>query len=432
MGNVEKTIRYLKRNGISNTYYAVMERLFYKDVPLYTAKQAAYDGPLFEDIAFSVLVPVYETKEEHLRDMIDSVLAQVYPNFELVLADASKTDGPKRVIESYEDFRIKYVRISDNKGISENTNVAIDAASCEYSALLDHDDLLTPDALYEMAVKISMAKVHGTKVNMIYSDEDKCNADATKFFGAHIKQELNPDLLLSNNYICHFTVIRSELLKELKFRGEYNGSQDYDLFLRVLLNSDPDTILHINKVLYHWRCHESSTAFNPASKEYAYVAGRNAIKSYVKEKYHKDMEVTELSHKGFYKVQWGDVFDVREDVGATACLLRRKNKIVSGIINKEGMESFEGMNIHYSGYMHRAHLTQDIYAADIRAIVPSPKLINEYSELVKELEYYKEKHPKASPVQIRKVSKELGMNFGQILEKKGLKLLYVYDVKEEP
>lgn len=431
MSNIEKTIRYLKRNGISNTYYAVMERLFYRDVPLCNAKSEPYDGPLYEDIAFSILVPVYETKEEHLRDMIDSVLSQVYPNFELILADASKTDNPKRVIESYSDSRIKYLRIKENKGISENTNVAIDEASYEYSALLDHDDLLTPDALYEMAVKISMARVHGTKVNMIYSDEDKCNGDASKFFGAHIKQELNPDLLLSNNYICHFSVIRTDLLKSLKFRGEYNGSQDYDLFLRVLLNSEPENILHINKVLYHWRCHESSTAFNPASKEYAYVAGKNAIKSYVKEKYGLDKEVTELSHKGFYRVEWDDIFTERSDVGATARLLSYKNKVVSGIIDRKGVESFYGMNVHYSGYMHRAHLTQDIYAADIRAITPGPFVQEDYDKLMMELDKYMEQNPKATRAQVRKISKELGVSFGQILEKKNLKLLYLFDIKNE-
>jgi len=428
---INKTIRYLKRNGISNTYYAVMERLFYRDVPLCNIKSEPYDGPLYEDIGFSILVPVYETKEAHLRDMIDSVLAQVYPNFELILADASKTDNPHKVIESYSDSRIKYLRIKENKGISENTNAAIAEASYEYSALLDHDDLLTPDALYEMAVKISMARVQGTKVNMIYSDEDKCNGDATKFFGTHIKQELNPDLLLSNNYICHFSVIKTELLKSLKFRGEYNGSQDYDLFLRVLLNSEPENILHINKVLYHWRCHESSTAFNPASKEYAYVAGKNAIKTYVKEKYGLDKEVTELSHKGFYRVEWDDVFTERSDVGATACLLSYKNKVVSGIIDKTGTESFAGMNVHYSGYMHRAHLTQDIYAADIRAITPGPSVKGEYDDLMKELDIYKKKHPTATKTQIREVSKELGMSFGQILEKKGFKLLYIFDMKNE-
>ncbi|MBR6004049.1 MAG: glycosyltransferase, partial [Lachnospiraceae bacterium] len=280
-----------------------MERLFYKDAPFNAVKNEPYDGPIFEDIKFSVLVPIYETKKEHLTAMIDSVLSQLYTNFELILADASVTTGPKEIIDEYadKDARVKYVRVAENKGISENTNVALAAATGDYCALLDHDDLLTPDALYEIAVKLSMARVKQTTINMIYSDEDKTNGDNSKYFGAHLKQNLNLDLIMSNNYICHFTVIKTDLLKKLKLRGEYNGSQDYDLFLRVIAESEPQNILHINKVLYHWRCHEASTASNPASKDYAYVSGRRAIEDFVKTKFGCEPKVIELQHKGFYK-----------------------------------------------------------------------------------------------------------------------------------
>ncbi|MBO4680065.1 MAG: glycosyltransferase, partial [Lachnospiraceae bacterium] len=236
MSNVSKTIRYLKRNGLKKTYYAMAERLFYKDVPL-SAYENTYKGPIDERIKFSILVPLYETPEVYLREMIDSVLGQAYGTFELILADASVSDGPRKIIESYEDERIRYIKIDNNGGISANTNVALEAATGDYCALLDHDDLLTFDALYENALVLSEAAQKGENVTLIYSDEDKCNGDCTKFFEPHIKENFNLDLILSNNYICHFAVIKTSLLKELKFRSEYDGAQDYDVFLRVILNS---------------------------------------------------------------------------------------------------------------------------------------------------------------------------------------------------
>ncbi|MBP5598671.1 MAG: glycosyltransferase [Lachnospiraceae bacterium] len=433
MGNVQKTIRYLKRNGIKNTYYAVVERLFYKDAPFNAVKkEAPYDGPIFEDIKFSILVPVYETKKEHLTAMIDSCLDQMYTNFELILADASKTTGPKDIIDEYakKDERVKYVRVKENKGISENTNVALDAATGDYCALLDHDDLLTPDALYEMAIKLSIARVKAIPVNMIYSDEDKTNGDNSKYFGAHIKQNLNLDLIMSNNYICHFTVIKTSLLKELKFRGEFNGSQDYDLFLRVIAASEPQNILYINKVLYHWRCHEASTAANPASKDYAYDAGRRAIESFIKEKYGCEIKVKELSHKGFYKACFDepskdDLFKVRKDVGAVGSLYIRGSKVATGILNEDGTETFYKMNKHFSGYMHRAHLNQDVFALDLRTVTPTP-ILKEYFEtcMAKVNEYALKQNSKTA---IDEYTKKISLEFGKKVKEMGLLFLYTYD-----
>jgi len=435
MGNVQKTIRYLKRNGFKNTYYAVMERLLYKDAPFNAVKkEEPYDGPIFEDIKFSVLVPVYETKKEHLTAMIDSVLGQLYTNFELVLADASVTDAPKLIIEEYarKDERVKYVKVKENKGISENTNVALDAATGDYCALLDHDDLLTPDALYEMAIKLSKAKVKALPVNMIYSDEDKTNGDNSRYFGTHIKQNLNLDLIMSNNYICHFTVIKTSLLKELRFRGEFNGSQDYDLFLRVIASSNPENILYINKVLYHWRCHEASTAANPASKDYAYEAGRKAIESFVKEKYGFAPKVKELSHKGFYKVCFDepskeDVFKYRSDVGAVGSLYIRGNKVLTGILNEDGSETFYKMNKHFSGYMHRAHLNQDVFALDLRTVTPSPILKEYFDSCMERFNEYALKQK--NKLAIDEYMKALSMEFGKKVKEMGLLFLYTFDEK---
>ena len=432
MGNVDKLVRYLKRNGVSNTYYAVMERLFFRDVPFNadsSEKRAVSENyALDETIRFSIVVPVYETKEEHLRDMIDSVLSQIYGNFELVLADASKSGKPKAIIESYRDDRIKYVEVKENKSISDNTNVGLMAATGDYVGLLDHDDLLTEDALYECALEITECKRQGISPLMIYSDEDKCNGDASKFFSRHYKQKLNLDLLLSNNYICHFTVIENNLIKTLKFRGEYNGSQDYDLFLSAVGASKEEEVRHIPKVLYHWRCHEGSTAFNPASKEYAYIAGKKAIMDFVKTKFNADWDVVELSHKGFYRVVFeDDIFEKRPDIGAIGGRVAHKNKITSGILYKDGTEIYSNMNRHFTGYMHRAVLSQDVYALDIRTLKVRPELEDYLKELLNELKAFEDKCD-FREFSADEYAKVLGLKMGERIASLGMKVLFTNEI----
>ena len=430
MGNLKKTIRYFKRNGFVNTYYAVKERLFYKDVPFMLANDLKlYDGPLDENIKFSILVPVYETNEKYLREMIESCLSQLYTNFELILADASMSDEPQKIIASYDDNRIKYIRLPENKGISENTNEALKSATGEYCGLLDHDDLLTEDALYEMAIHISSARKDGIKPKFLYSNEDKCNSETTKFYGTHVKQELNLDLLLSNNYICHFSVLETELLKELKLRSEYNGSQDYDLFLRAVGIANSNEVIFVNRVLYHWRCHENSTAFDPAAKDYAYEAGRKAIDDFVKTKFNADLMVKDSHHKGFYEVEWGEkLFEIRPDIGAVGGRVLKGNKVISAIINKDETESLANINRHYSGYMHRADLYQDVYACDIRTVKVRPELEGELKDALKKLEKYKSEGKHTSK-EIASYSKYLGYELGKEVEKKGLRFLYDPNIK---
>lgn len=154
-------------------------------------------------LLFSILVPTYRTPENYLREMIDSVLAQTYGSFELILADASGDESVKQVVDTYEDKRIRYIRLAENKGISGNTNEALKHATGLYTGLLDHDDLLTPDALYENAMAIAEARSRGIRPQLLYSDEDKCDENGENYFCPHKKEEFNLDLILSNNYICH-------------------------------------------------------------------------------------------------------------------------------------------------------------------------------------------------------------------------------------
>ena len=178
------------------------------------------------------------------------------------------------ILERYcrEDRRIRVKNLKENKGISENTNAALAMARGEFVGLLDHDDLLAPDALYEMAARLE--KDGG--IDVFYTDEDKVTTDLSEHFQPHLKPDFNLDLLRSNNYICHFFVVRREIAERIGgFRPEFNGAQDYDFIFRC--TEEAEKIVHIPRILYHWRVHSASTADNPASKMYAYEAGKRAI-----------------------------------------------------------------------------------------------------------------------------------------------------------
>lgn len=387
--NIKKTIHYLKRNGIRKTVYAVLERTSSeKTAYIYDApKEEALEEQkkyLFKTLyKFSILVPVYETKEVYLRELIDSVLAQTYKEFELILADAGKSGRAEQIAASYKDERIVYKKLEKNGGISENTNQALKAAAGDYIGLLDHDDILTKDALFEMAKAIEEGKQAGREILMLYSDEDKCNGEGTLFFEPHKKPDFNLDLLMSNNYICHFLVMKTEFMKSIGFRKEYDGAQDYDLVLRAVERllkkhgykvTKEEMVYHIPKVLYHWRCHEDSTAENPQSKQYAYEAGKHALEEFLAGMDWK-AQVSHSDHVGFYHLKIANIF---EDCGAVAAaggkIRNRKNKITGGIYRKDGSTAFLGLPVSFSGYMHRASLMQTIYAADLRCMRVNPQM----------------------------------------------------------
>lgn len=386
ISNFKKTIRYLKKNGIRQAYYAARERMQKEQREHYT-----YIEPPREELdeqrergkgfscRFSILVPLYETKETYLREMVDSVLSQTYGNFELILADASASDRVEQVVKTYEDKRIFYRRLKRNCGISGNTNQALMYATGDYAALLDHDDILTKDALFEMACRIEKAWEEDGELQLLYSDEDKCDSAAAVFYEENRKADFNLDLLLSNNYICHFLVMKRQLMQELQLRSVCDGAQDFDLVLRCvsyLLGKDKRRnrirelpIAHVPRVLYHWRCHEFSTAENPQSKEYAYDAGKRAVEDFLRSREWK-ARVSHLRHLGFYRVDYQtDIFDSRPDVALVGGrLINKRNEIAGGIYSAEGEPLYLGLHKEYSGYMHRAVLQQEAQMIDIRCM----------------------------------------------------------------
>lgn len=253
-------------------------------------------------IKFSILVPLYNTPESFLTEMIESVLQQTYSNWELCLADGSDGDHSRveTVCAQYADRdpRIFYKKLERNGGISENTNACISMATGDYIGLFDHDDLLHPYALFEY-----MKAICAEKADFIYSDEASFTKTPSDAFFLHFKPDYAPDTLRSNNYICHFTVFSRELLKKAGggFRKEFDGSQDYDLILRLC--EQAERIIHIPRILYYWRSHEGSTALNVSAKPYTIEAGKAAIAEHLGRVGLKGT-VSEAAMASTYKVQY--------------------------------------------------------------------------------------------------------------------------------
>ncbi len=222
----------------------------------------------------SVIVPIYNPDENFLRQAIASVIAQAYPNWELCLADdLSSKAHVKDVLTEYaqQDGRIKIVYRQENGHISLASNSALEIATGEYIALLDHDDLLAPHALAEV---VKLLNNH-PEADFIYSDEDKVD-EGNIHRDPYFKPDWCPDSFLSRMYTCHLGVYRRSIIEELKgFRAGFEGSQDYDLVLRV--TEKTENIFHIPQVLYHWRIHFQSTAAFSEAKPYAFIAGQKAI-----------------------------------------------------------------------------------------------------------------------------------------------------------
>ncbi|MGI1690924.1 glycosyltransferase [Thermoanaerobacter uzonensis] len=249
----------------------------------------------------SIIVPVWNTPKQFLIDMIESVRNQTYSNWELCIADGgSKEIHVKELLEEYtkKDNRIKVKYLPENKGIVGNSNEALSLATGDYVALLDHDDMLAPFALFEVVKVIN----ENSDADFIYSDEDKISEDGSKRFDPHFKPDWSPDTLRSYNYITHLSVIKKELLDKVGwFKAGYEGSQDYDLILRCAEKAKK--IIHIPKILYHWRVHQNSVAESPNAKLYAYEAAKKALKFHI-ERLGLKGRVNNGFTLGYYKINY--------------------------------------------------------------------------------------------------------------------------------
>ena len=224
----------------------------------------------------SILVPLFNTPVNFFDELVQSLIDQTYTNWELCLADGSETQNPELMKIVEKDSRIKYKFINENKNIAGNTNECLTLATGDFIALLDHDDLLPIFSLYEIVKAIN----ENPGVEFIYTDEDKIMRVKENRVDPYFKPDFSPDTLRANNYITHFSVFRKDIMDKLEGeRSKYDGAQDYDLILRM--SEIATNIVHIPKILYHWRIHPNSTAEMPDAKPYAYEAGRKAVEDHI-------------------------------------------------------------------------------------------------------------------------------------------------------
>lgn len=284
-----KGLKCFIANGFSYTWKKIMEKLGLRrqyaalnERDLYTAQELEQQRRTkFEKkITFSILVPLYNTPEIFLKEMIESVRNQTYSKWELCLADGSDIEhayvGVICAQYRAKDKRIRYRKLEKNMGISGNTNACIDMAKGDYLALFDHDDLLHPAALYDM-----MKVICEQDADFIYTDENTFHYAPSDAFCPHFKPDYAPDTLRANNFICHFTAFKRDLIgKTGKFRPECDGSQDFDMVLR--LTEHAKKIVHIPKILYYWRAHAGSVADSVGAKPYVIQAAHRAVEDHLK------------------------------------------------------------------------------------------------------------------------------------------------------
>lgn len=319
METVRVAVDFWKENGLRALFVKSVHKIQGLDNDYDYGEWHSLTRPLEEELerqrgetwdcgpAFSIVIPLYKTPERYLREMLDSIAAQTYPNWELCLADGSpKGSDVFKTVKKYmeRDSRIRYERLGKNRGIADNTNAAMAMATGDYIVLADHDDAMTEDALYECAKAICKHP----ECEVFYSDEDKMDMDGGALFDPHFKPDFNPDLLTSVNYICHQFVVKKELVDKVGgLRKEFDGAQDYDFIFRC--TEAARGVWHIPKVLYHWRCHQDSTASNPQSKLYAFEAGSRAIM----EHYHRMGIPAERVEKGVDYGIYHTVFQIQGD-----------------------------------------------------------------------------------------------------------------------
>ena len=310
---VQKGMDYLQYNGVRAFMQKSLKKVVNtKDRSLPYSKWIQRHLPSPKDLEeqkkyqflyrpkISIVIPLYRTPEKYLDAMIDSVLNQSYSNWELCLSDGSGENSPlTELLKQYEkkDSRIKVAYNNRQLHIAENTNEAIKIATGDFIAFSDHDDLLTPDALFHVAKAVN----ENMELEVLYSDEDKVSA-GEKFMQPHMKPDFNIDLLRTVNYICHLFVVKKTMIEKVgMLRPEFDGAQDYDFILRCV--EATDRIYHIPRILYHWRFFEGSTAENPESKLYAFEAGKRAIEAHY-ERVGIHAEVVQGEFLGLYRTKY--------------------------------------------------------------------------------------------------------------------------------
>jgi len=353
---IEKSYARYKRGGvkevkkhINREYYALYPQettlasivSSYEEWIQINEKNNLMVKPLQFSPLISIIVPIYNTDKKYLIEMIESVLAQTYKHWELCIADDASSN--QETIEVLKQYKSKYKNIKviyrkDNGHISKASNSALELAIGEYVAFLDHDDTLAPNALYEIVKKIN----ENRDLKLIYTDEDKIDENGVRY-EPHFKSGWNPDMFLSQNYICHLTCIKKDIVDKIgRFRVGYEGSQDYDLFLRCITLIDDSQIGRVEKILYHWRAIVGSTALESKAKNYTHDAGYKALVDYIS-KIDKEIKVEHGKLANTYKV----VYPITNPNPLVSILIPTRDgydilyKCIESILDKTTYENYE-------------------------------------------------------------------------------------------
>jgi len=351
---LKRAVDYFRANGIKATITRTAEKLTNADqkedeVELYRRfleKHQVTEDELEEQRKtvfgfqpkISIVIPIYNTPLNFLKELIDSVINQTYSNWQLCLADGSDTNALEKSVKEFSnnDPRVLYHLLGFNDGISNNTNGAIAMADGDFIAFSDHDDLITPNALFEVVKALNS----DPEVDCVYTDEDKIDMDGKTLFMPHFKPDLNIDLLCSYNYITHLFVARKSIIDEIGgLHQEFDGSQDHDTIFRCIEKSRK--VYHVPKVLYHWRCHKNSTAMNPESKMYCYEAGRDAVQAHL-DRIGVPAKVEMASNYGHYITHY--LWKEKPLVSIIIPNMNHKDdldKCVSSILEKSEYDNFE-------------------------------------------------------------------------------------------
>jgi O-antigen biosynthesis protein len=314
---------------------------------------------------FSILVPTYNTPDVLLEACVESVRAQVYPEWELVIADDGSTrEETRRLLRRYEanDPRLRVVWNADNRGIAANTQSALAQATGQFVGLLDADDVLLPHALFRVAEAI-LAR---PDVDVVYTDEDKLELDGTRS-DPYFKPDWSPDLFLSSMYACHFLVLRRSVVEAAGgFRSAFDGSQDYDLMLRVMERTD--RIAHVPDVLYHWRKTPASASSTGAAKPWAFAAGQRALQDYA-DRNGLDAVVEQGGTPGLYRMHYR--LRATPPVTVVVPILRPADRVASLLAARLGRAHYPDVELILAGPHRReieaiaAQATRAVRAIDV-------------------------------------------------------------------
>ena len=322
----------------------------------------------------SVIVATYEPVIRYFEQTLISVLSQTYGGFELIIADTSLSGSVRETLDHYRDERIRYYSVPGNKGEASLINDAAYLADGNYICTVDVGDLLTQDALYEVFLYIMR-----TGAEILYTDEDHCDAAGRRFDQPNRKPDFNKDYLLSNNYMRRLLVIRRELFLALRLRDSFDGALTYDLVLRA----PKSEVCHVPHILYHVSSASSDSKKAGREPDAQEAAEKAALEDYFRVRSIR-ATVTSSSRKGVYRIRYHPgIFACRSDVGVLGGrVLSRTHKVVGGMFDADGKVMYEGWDEAEGGPMNRALSVQNAFAVDARCMQVRPELRGLFEEIV--------------------------------------------------